>query len=105
MKKIRLNEDDLTRIIERVIKEQEEFDLDIEGQEGGIEDLGDTGEGLEITLDQIAMLLKDGECECGGQKLVLNLSGGGEEEEVDDEIDYDEQLAESKRKVKTLRRK
>ena len=97
MKKIRLNEDDLTKIIERVIKEQEELDMDMDM------DMEDEGDAIDVTLDHIAMLLKNGECDCGGQKLVLNLSGG--EEEMDIESDYDEQLAESKRKVKTLRRK
>ena len=43
------------------------------------------------------MLLKDGECTCGGQRLVLNLNGteeGEEEVVVDDEVegDYDEGL-------------
>ena len=97
MKKIRLNESDLVKIIERVIKE-EDMDMDVEM---GMENDGDA---IDVTLDHIAMLLKNGECDCGGQKLVLNLSGG-EEEEMDIETDYDEQLMESKRKVRTLKRK
>lgn len=36
---------------------------------------------IEIGLDHIAMLLKDGECSCSGQKLVLDLEGGHEEED------------------------
>ena len=41
----------------------------------------DGGDEIEITLDQIAMLLKDGECSCGGETLVLDLEGGHDEEE------------------------
>ena len=100
MKKIRLTESDLVRIIERVIKE-EDMGMDMDADMG----MEDDGDAIDVTLDHIAMLLKNGECDCGGQKLVLNLSGGGEEEEMDIETDYDEQLAESKRKVKTLKRK
>lgn len=98
MKKVKLTENDLIRIIEKVVKEQEE--------DMGMEDMGmeDGGEAINITLDQIAMLLKDGECNCDeGQKLVLNLSGG--DDEVEDEIsvaDYDEDLLEMKRKVRVM---
>jgi len=42
-----------------------------EEQIGEQEDKDD--EAIEITLDQIAMLLKDGECSCSGQKLKLDL--------------------------------
>ena len=88
MKKVKLTENDLTRIIERVMKEsemEEQMDMDMDN-EGGI----------PISLEQIAMLLKDGSCECGGQRLVLDLEmeeeddeDEGEEFENDDEvIDY-----------------
>lgn len=55
---------------EEDINEQEEF--------GG-------GDEIEVTLDQVAMLLKDGECSCGGETLVLDLEGGHEDEEDEDE--------------------
>lgn len=102
MKKIRLNESDLVKIIERVIKE-EDMDMDMNVDMG----MENDGDAIDITLDHIAMLLKNGECDCGGQKLVLNLGGSGEEEMdvTDIESDYDEQLMESKRKVRTLKRK
>ncbi len=87
---IRLKESDLENIVKRVLIESEhneqmgdemetEVDMDVETDE----------ESLDITLDQIAMLLKDGECSCSGQKLVLNLEGGHEEEDDDDEEDED----------------
>ena len=83
MKKIRLTESDLENIVKRVIAEQEEIDMEME--------MDDEGEAIKVSLDHIAMLLKDGECSCGGQKLVLDLEGGeeeGEDEEEEDEIDY-----------------
>ena len=83
MKKIRLTESDLENIVKRVIAEQEEIDMEME--------MEDEGEVIKVSLDHIAMLLKDGECSCGGQKLVLDLEGGeeeGEDEEEEDEIDY-----------------
>ena len=85
MKKIRLTESDLENIVKRVIAEQEEIDMEMEVE--------DEGEAIKVSLDHIAMLLKDGECSCGGQKLVLDLEGGeddfeGEEEEDEEEIDY-----------------
>ena len=80
MKKIRLTESDLENIVKRVIAEQGEIDMEME--------MGDEGEAIKVSLDHIAMLLKDGECSCGGQKLVLDLEGGGEDEEEEDEIDY-----------------
>ena len=90
MKKIRLTESDLENIVKRVIAEQEEIDMEME--------MEDEGEAIKVSLDHIAMLLKDGECSCGGQKLVLDLEGGeeegedeeeeGEDEEEEDEIDY-----------------
>jgi len=83
MKKIRLTESDLENIVKRVIAEQEEIDMGMEVE--------DEGEAIKVSLDHIAMLLKDGECSCGGQKLVLDLEGGeeeGEDEEEEDEIDY-----------------
>ena len=83
MKKIRLTESDLENIVKRVIAEQEEIDMEM-----GMED---EGEAIKVSLDHIAMLLKDGECSCSGQKLVLDLEGGeeeGEDEEEEDEIDY-----------------
>jgi len=85
MKKIRLTESDLENIVKRVIAEQGEIDMEME--------MEDEGEAIKVSLDHIAMLLKDGECSCGGQKLVLDLEGGeddfeGEEEEDEEEIDY-----------------
>jgi hypothetical protein len=85
MKKIRLTESDLENIVKRVIAEQEEIDMEMEVE--------DEGEAIKVSLDHIAMLLKDGECSCSGQKLVLDLEGGEEEgeddeEEEEDEIDY-----------------
>jgi len=84
MKKIRLTESDLENIVKRVIAEQEEIDMEME--------MEDEGEAIKVSLDHIAMLLKDGECSCGGQKLVLDLEGGEEEgeddEEEEDEIEY-----------------
>jgi len=83
MKKIRLTESDLENIVKRVIAEQEEIDMEMEVE--------DEGEAIKVSLDHIAMLLKDGECSCSGQKLVLDLEGGeeeGEDEEEEDEIDY-----------------
>lgn len=84
MKKIRLTESDLENIVKRVIAEQEEIDMEME--------MEDEGEAIKVSLDHIAMLLKDGECSCSGQKLVLDLEGGEEEgeddEEEEDEIDY-----------------
>jgi hypothetical protein len=47
--------------------ETEEVDMDVELSEG--KKKKEKNE-LEITPDMIAMLLKDGECECSGQKLV-----------------------------------
>lgn len=85
MKKIRLTESDLENIVRRVISEQEEIDTEM--------DVEDNDDSIMVSLDHIAMLLKDGECSCGGQKLVLDLEGGeddfeGEEEEDEEEIDY-----------------
>jgi len=83
MKKIRLTESDLENIVKRVIAEQEEIDMEMEVE--------DEGEAIKVSLDHIAMLLKDGECSCSGQKLVLDLEGGeeeGEDDEEEDEIDY-----------------
>lgn len=80
---IKLTESDLENIVKRVISEQDELDMDM-GMEVEDEEEGDA---IEITLDHIAMLLKDGECSCSGQKLVLNLDGGYEdddEEEIED---------------------
>jgi hypothetical protein len=47
--------------------ETEEVDMDVELSEGKKKK---EKKELEITPDMIAMLLKDGECECSGQKLV-----------------------------------
>ena len=83
MKKIRLTESDLENIVRRVISEQEEIDTEM--------DVEDNDDSIMVSLDHIAMLLKDGECSCGGQKLVLDLEGGeeeGEDDEEEDEIDY-----------------
>jgi len=78
MKKIKLTESDLENIVKRVIAEQGEVDMEME----------DEGDAIKVSLDHIAMLLKDGECSCGGQKLVLDLDSDeddfeGEEEEID----------------------
>jgi|TARA_R110000822_G_scaffold173028_1_gene312594 hypothetical protein len=71
---IKLKESDIENIVKRVLQEQEE-EINIEQP------------GIEITLDQIAMLLSDGECECGGERLVLNLNGGNEVEDEDEDED------------------
>ena len=56
-------------------------------KEEDINEQEESGEGdeIEVTLDQVAMLLKDGECSCGGETLVLDLEGGHEDEEDEDE--------------------
>lgn len=82
MKKvIKLTESDLEDIVKRVLQEQDDsYDM---------EDNTEEKDEIEVTLDQIAMLLKDGECSCGDETLVLSLERGeGEEdeEEEDDEI-------------------
>ena len=74
---IKLKESDLENIVKRVLAEQGEVEMDMEVEE--------EGDAIEITLDHIAMLLKDGECSCSGQKLVLDLEGGHEEDEDEDE--------------------
>lgn len=43
------------------------------------------GDEIEVTLDQIAMLLKDGECSCGGETLKLDLEADHDDEEDEDE--------------------
>ena len=45
------------------------------------------GDEIEVTLDQVAMLLKDGECSCGGETLVLDLEGGHDDEDEDEDED------------------
>jgi len=79
MKKIRLTESDLENIVKRVIAEQEEIDMEMEVE--------DEGEAIKVSLDHIAMLLKDGECSCSGQKLVLDLEGGEYDDDDDDDDD------------------
>ena len=79
MKKIRLTESDLENIVKRVIAEQEEIDMEMEVE--------DEGEAIKVSLDHIAMLLKDGECSCSGQKLVLDLEGGEYDDYDDDDDD------------------
>ena len=79
MKKIRLTESDLENIVKRVIAEQEEIDMEMEVE--------DEGEVIKVSLDHIAMLLKDGECSCSGQKLVLDLEGGEYDDDDDDDDD------------------
>jgi len=86
MKKIRLTESDLENIVKRVIAEQEEIDMEMEVE--------DEGEVIKVSLDHIAMLLKDGECSCGGQKLVLDLDSDEDDfegEEEEDEIEGEEE--------------
>lgn len=78
---IKLKESDLENIVKRVLAEQGEVEMDMDMEVGDEEE----GDAIEITLDHIAMLLKDGECSCSGQKLVLDLEGGHEEEEEDEE--------------------
>jgi len=78
---IKLTESDLENIVRRVISEQDELDIDMDVENE------DEDDAIEITLEHIAMLLKDGECSCSGQKLVLDLDGGYEEddeEEIED---------------------
>jgi hypothetical protein len=57
------------------VSEQEELDGD---------------DSIELTLDHIAMLLKDGECSCSGQKLTLSLEGGESEEDDDDDEEMED---------------
>ena len=76
MKKIRLTESDLENIVRRVISEQEEIDTEM--------DVEDNDDSIMVSLDHIAMLLKDGECSCSGQKLVLDLEGGEYDDDDDD---------------------
>ena len=80
---IKLKESDLENIVKRVLAEQGEVEMDMD-MEVGDEEEGDV---IEITLDHIAMLLKDGECSCSGQKLVLDLEGSHEEDEEDEEYE------------------
>ena len=82
---IKLTESDLEKIVKRAIKEGEKY----EGEYTEEEMMGDEGDAIMVSLDHIAMLLKDGECSCGGQKLVLDLEGGDEEEEMSDYDDMD----------------
>jgi hypothetical protein len=82
---IKLTESDLEKIVKRAIKEGEKY----EGEYTEEEMMGDEGDSIMVSLDHIAMLLKDGECSCGGQKLVLDLEGGDEEEEMSDYDDMD----------------
>ncbi len=83
MKKvIKLTESDLEDIVKRVLKEQDDsYDMEYNTEEK---------DEIEVTLDQIAMLLKDGECSCGDETLVLSLERG--EEEEDDEDDRDDEI-------------
>ena len=83
MKKIRLTESDLENIVKRVIAEQEEINMEMEVE--------DEGEVIKVSLDHIAMLLKDGECSCGGQKLVLDLDSDEDDFEGEEEEDKDEE--------------
>lgn len=81
---IKLTESDLENIVKRVLMEEEHNDVEVSEQEElGVDD------SIELTLDHIAMLLKDGECSCSGQKLTLSLEGGESEE---DDNDDDEEM-------------
>jgi len=84
MKKIRLTESDLENIVRRVISEQEEIDTEM--------DVEDNDDSIMVSLDHIAMLLKDGECSCSGQKLVLDLEGGEYDDYDDDDDDDDDEI-------------
>jgi len=84
MKKIRLTESDLENIVRRVISEQEEIDTEM--------DVEDNDDSIMVSLDHIAMLLKDGECSCSGQKLVLDLEGGEYDDDDDDYDDDDDEI-------------
>lgn len=79
---IKLTESDLENIVRRVISEQGEVEMDME-----VGDEEEEGDAIEVTLEHIAMLLKDGECSCSGQKLVLDLDGGYEEDDEDEDED------------------
>jgi hypothetical protein len=83
MKKvIKLTESDLEDIVKRVLQEQDDsYDM---------EDNTEEKDEIEVTLDQIAMLLKDGECSCGDETLVLSLERGDEEEEDEEEDEEEE---------------
>ena len=80
MKKvIKLTESDLEDIVKRVLQEQDDsYDMEYNTEEK---------DEIEVTLDQIAMLLKDGECSCGDETLVLSLERGEEEDDEDDDDD------------------
>jgi hypothetical protein len=85
MKKvIKLTESDLEDIVKRVLQEQDDsYDM---------EDNTEEKDKIEVTLDQIAMLLKDGECSCGDETLVLSLERGDDEEEEDEEEEDDDEI-------------
>jgi hypothetical protein len=85
MKKvIKLTESDLEDIVKRVLQEQDDsYDM---------EDNTEEKDEIEVTLDQIAMLLKDGECSCGDETLVLSLERGDDEEEEDEEEEDDDEI-------------
>jgi hypothetical protein len=77
-------------------------DVDLDTEEtpiDGGEELSEGKEGkgkeLEITPDMIAMLLKDGECECSGQKLVYKPKENKKEETNEGRIFSKKQLLES----------
>jgi len=79
---IKLTESDLENIVKRVLMEEEHNDIEVNEQE----DL-ESDDSIELTLDHIAMLLKDGECSCSGQKLTLSLGGSESEDEEDEEYE------------------
>ena len=80
-----LMEDYKKKCQEAAIKEGYMKEEDI-NEQGDIKDV-DNDE-IDISLDHIAMLLKDGECSCGGQKLVLDLDSDEDDFEDEEEIDY-----------------
>ena len=55
-------------------------------------DVEDNDDSIMVSLDHIAMLLKDGECSCSGQKLVLDLEGGEYDDYDDDDDDDDDEI-------------
>ena len=89
MKKvIKLTESDLEDIVKRVLQEQDDsYDMEYNTEEK---------DEIEVTLDQIAMLLKDGECSCGDETLVLSLERGedDDDDEGDEEGDEEEIIGE-----------
>jgi hypothetical protein len=84
----------------------EEVDVDLDAEETpeeGGEELSEgkeeKGKELEITPDMIAMLLKKGECDCGGHKLVYKAKEEKKEEKKEDKEEKNEGRVFSKKQL------